>query len=247
MKRREIYSEIRTIAPCFIRIDGRAFRSVAEALGFEKPFDERFSNAMEMVSSLLLGVSGLSPEFAYTFSDEINLFFTKLPFYGRVEKLNSVAASFAASALTIALSLHEPVSFDARVVPVDSGTATEYLIWRQKEAWRNHNNAYCQWALAEEGHSASRVQELLHGMNTAAMHELMHSRGINLAETPGWQRRGLVVCRASEEVSGYNPKEDENVVTQRNRIVSDRCPPLFNSQEGREYLSSLISGPNQGN
>ncbi len=247
MKRREIYSELRTIAPCFVRLDGRAFRSVAEALGLEKPFDERFSSAMEMVSSLLLGKSGLSPEFAYTFSDEINLFFTRLPFFGRVEKLDSVAASFASSALTIELSLREPVSFDARVVPVDSETAIDYLIWRQKEAWRNHNNAYAQWALGQDGHSAKTVQEMLHGMNTAAMHELMHSKGINLAETPGWQRRGLVVCRASEEVSGYNPKEEEAVVTQRNRIVSDRTPPLFNSQEGRVYLSSLISGPKQGN
>ncbi len=247
MKRREIYSELRTTAPCFIRIDGRAFRSVTEALGLEKPFDERFSSAMEMVSSLLLGGSGLSPEFAYTFSDEINLFFTKLPFFGRVEKLDSVAASFASSALTIEFSLREPVSFDARVVPVDSGTAIEYLIWRQKEAWRNHNNAYCQWALGQDGHSAKEVQRMLQGMNTAAMHELMHSRGINLAETPGWQRRGLVVHRASEEVSGYNPKEDEAVVTQRIRIVSDRSPPLFNSEEGRVYLSSLISGANQGN
>jgi len=247
MKRREIYSEIRTIAPCFIRLDGRSFRSVAGVIGLEKPFDERFSTAMETVSSLLLRESGLSADFAYTFSDEINLFFTKLPFYGRVEKLDSVAASYTASALTQALTFPSPISFDARVVPVDGETAVEYLIWRQKEAWRNHNNAYCQWALGEDGHPASQVQELLHGMNTAAMHELMHSRGINLAETPGWQRRGLVVYRTSEEMPGYNPKEDEAVVTQRTRIVSDRNPPLFNSEEGRVYLSSLISGAKQGN
>ena len=247
MKRREIYSELRTIAPCFIRLDGRSFRSVAGVLDLDKPFDEGFSSAMEHVTSLLLRESGLSPEFAYTFSDEINLFFKKLPFYGRVEKLDSVAASYTSSALTMVLRVQAPLSFDARVVPVDGGSAVEYLVWRQKEAWRNHNNAYCQWALTQDGHSPATVQEMLQGINTAAMHEMMHSRGVNLAETPGWQRRGLVVYRAPEEHSGYNPESGAEVITERIRIVSDRNPPLFNTQEGREYLSRLISGLTKSN
>lgn len=247
MKRREIYSELRTIAPCFIRLDGRSFHFVADVLGLEKPFDEGFSLAMEHVTSLLLRESGLSPEFAYTFSDEINLFFIKLPFYGRVEKLDSVAASYTSSALTLALGVQAPLSFDARVVPVDVGSAIEYLIWRQKEAWRNHNNAYCQWALAQDGHPPAKVQEMLQGMNTAAMHEIMHSRGVNLAETPGWQRRGRVVYRSPHEHPGYNPESGEEVITERIRIVSDRNPPLFTTQEGRELLSRLISGLTKSN
>lgn len=88
---------------------------------------------------------------------------------------------------------------------------------------------------------------MLQGMNTAAMHEMMHSRGVNLSETPGWQRRGLVVYRALQEHPGYNPGSGEEVITERVRIVSDRNPPLFTTQDGRGYLSRLISGFTKSN
>lgn len=243
MKEREIFSSLRTTSPCFIRLDGRSFRTTALALSLKKPFDEDFSHAMEEVSRLLLGQSGLAPVFAYTFSDEISLYFRTIPFDGRVEKLDSVAASFAASALTIILSLEDPLSFDARIVPVDQDMATEYIIWRQKEAWRNHTNAYCQWALAEDGLSGREIQQKLNRMNTASMHDLMHARGINLAKTPAWQRRGVIVCRRVDTYAGYNPETGEDVVTDRTRIVCDRSPPVFNTADGREYLRLLLTGP----
>jgi len=240
MKDREIFSALRTTAPCFIRLDGRSFRTTARALSLERPFDRRLADAMESVTSLLLGRSGLSFQAAYTFSDEINLYLRTLPFEGRIEKLDSVAASYAASALTLELGLREPISFDARIIPVSHDIAGDYLIWRQKEAWRNHNNAYCQWALGEDGYSPTEVQEKLHKMNTPAMHEMMYSRGINLAETPAWQRRGVIVCRREEECQGYNPVTKEETMTTRSRIVPDRNPPIFHTEEGRKYLSSLL-------
>jgi tRNA(His) 5'-end guanylyltransferase len=240
MKDREIFSALRTTSPCFIRLDGRSFRTAASALSLKKPFDERFSYAMEQVSSLLLRESGLAPVCAYTFSDEISLFFDTLPFEARVEKLDSVAASFAASAFTVAFSLKVPVSFDARIIPIDQQTAGDYLIWRQKEAWRNHTNVYCQSALMREGYTASKAQEKLHGMNTAAMHDLMHERGVNLAMTPAWQRRGVVICRRNEVCTGFHPLKNEVVETTRTRIVADRNPPIFSTGEGREYLSLLL-------
>ncbi|MCP1662203.1 MAG: tRNA 5'-guanylyltransferase [Methanocalculus sp. MSAO_Arc1] len=241
MKEREIFSALRTTSPCFIRLDGRSFRSAATALSLKKPFDEDFSLAMEEVSRLLLAKSGLAPLFAYTFSDEISLYLVELPFEGRIEKLDSVAASFAASALTKALDLPDPISFDARVVPVDPASATGYLIWRQKEAWRNHTNAYCQWALLQDGYSASEAQTRLHGMNTASLHDMMHARGINLAKTPGWQRRGILICRRQKPHTGYNPLTGEEAETARIRIVADRNPPVFHTEEGRAYLSLLFN------
>ena len=116
MEDREIFSNLATIPPVFVRLDGRAFHGLTKKLGFARPFDDRFSAAMEEVSRLLVGESGLSPVFAYTFSDEISLYFRELPFSGRVEKIDSVAASYAASALTLVLGIREPVAFDARIV-----------------------------------------------------------------------------------------------------------------------------------
>ena len=40
----------------------------------------------------LVADSGLAPVFVHTFSDEISLYLTGLPFSGRVEKIDSVAA-----------------------------------------------------------------------------------------------------------------------------------------------------------
>ena len=77
MENREIFSAITAIPPVFVRLDGRAFHRLAENLALKKPFDDRFSDAMVQVCSALVADSGLCPEFAFTFSDEISLYFTQ--------------------------------------------------------------------------------------------------------------------------------------------------------------------------
>src|SRR5512141_1851537 len=149
MRDRELYAALAALPPLFVRLDGRAFHRLARALDLARPFDERFAGAMAAVARRLVAESGASPVFAYTFSDEISCFFSELPFGGRVEKLDSVLAAFAASALTIELDLDWPVAFDARVVFVDPASAFAYLAGRQAEAWRNHINAYAQTVLVD--------------------------------------------------------------------------------------------------
>ena len=34
---------------------------------------------------------------------------------------------------------------------------------------------------------------------------MMHQRGFNLAKTPAWQRRGVLVCKTETEKEGFNP------------------------------------------
>jgi tRNA(His) 5'-end guanylyltransferase len=127
MENRELFAAITTVPPALVRLDGRAFHRLAKILGLKRPFDPRLSDAMASVCKSLVAESGLSPSFAYTFSDEISLYLQKLPFSGRVEKIDSVAASFAASALTLVLGVDEPVSFDARVIPATPEYAVGYL------------------------------------------------------------------------------------------------------------------------
>jgi tRNA(His) 5'-end guanylyltransferase len=242
MENREIFSTITTVPPVFVRLDGRAFHHIAGKLALAKPFDDRFSRAMTDTCTALVATSGLSPVFAYTFSDEISLYLDRLPFSGRVEKIDSVAASFTASALTIALGIHEPLAFDARIVQATPASAVEYVTARQDEAWRNHMNAYCQQALIADGMSAKKAAEQLRGMPAKDLHEMMHKRGINLAKTPAWQRRGVLVCRRVTEKEGYNPKTKKSVVATRSAVVVDRDLPLFTTPEGKEFLEKLISG-----
>ena len=242
MENREIFSTITAIPPVFVRLDGRAFHRLAENLDLKKPFDDRFSDAMVQVCVALIADSGLCPELAFTFSDEISLYFTKLPFSGRVEKIDSVAASFAASALTNALGGTILLSFDARVIPATPEYAMEYLANRQNEAWRNHINGYCQQALIEEGISAKKAAARLKGIPARELHEMMHVRGVNLAMTLAWQRRGILVYKKITEKEGFNPITQEHVLAERSAVTVERDLPLFTSPEGQSFLKKLLCG-----
>jgi len=243
MEEREIFGNLSIVPPIFVRLDGRAFHRLAKRLGLSRPFDEGFSRAMGRVSSELLSESGLSPLFAFTFSDEISLYFPDLPFRGRVEKIDSVLASFAASSLTLALPADQPLAFDARVIVASPGYAVEYLCGRQQEAWRNHLNAYCQEALTKEGIPPGEVAGRLSGMRSEELHEFMFTRGVNLAKTPAWQRRGILVYRREEEKSGYDPCAGEPVETVRRVVTIERDLPVFSSPEGRAFLEGILGSP----
>jgi tRNA(His) 5'-end guanylyltransferase len=198
---------------------------------------------MVQVCQLLVADSGLCPDFAFTFSDEISLYFTQLPFNGRVEKIDSVSASFAASSLTLILGTTTALSFDARVIPATREFALEYLTNRQNEAWRNHINGYCQQALIEEGMSAKKAAARLKGLPAKDLHDMMHKRGFNLATTPAWQRRGVLVYKKLTEKEGFNPITQQTVIAERSAVTVDRDLPLFTSPEGREFLGKLVACP----
>ena len=238
-KDREIFSNLTIFPPVFVRLDGRAFHRLSRTLELKKPFDPAFHAAMRSACRYLLTESGLTPTFAYTFSDEISLYFSTLPFSGRVEKLDSVTAAVAASALTIELGCLEPLAFDARTIPASGEFALEYLTWRQNEAWRNHINAYCQTALVEEGMSSREAAARLRGMQSDAMHEMMFERGVNLAATPVWQRRGTLLYREECIKEGYNPLTGETVEAKRTCIREPEETPLFSTAEGAALVRSL--------
>ena len=239
IKDREIFSNLTIFPPVFVRLDGRAFHRLARALDLKKPFDPVFSASMRAVCRYLLSESSLSPVFAYTFSDEISLYFRTLPFSGRVEKLDSVTAAIAASALTIELGCAEPLAFDARTIPATPEFAVEYLTSRQNEAWRNHINAYCQSALVDEGMSPREAATALRGLQSDAMHDMMFKRGVNLASTPAWQRRGTLLYREECIKEGYNPLTGETVEAMRTCIREPEETPLFSTVEGAALIRSL--------
>jgi tRNA(His) 5'-end guanylyltransferase len=236
---KEIYAEIKAHPPLIVRADGRDFKGLLT--NFEKPYDERFAAGMVKATEIFFERSGFDPKLAYTFSDEINLFFTHVPFKGRIEKLDSVIAGFLASALTIALDFKEALAFDARVIPVCRGEEVwDYLVQRQAEAWRNHLNAYGYYELRAAGLSEEEAEEQLKGMKAMEVHELLFRRGINLNETPKWQRRGILIAKERYEKEGYNPRTAKRVTATRYRVVQLWDLPLFGSEEGRTLIENLI-------
>ena len=242
-KEREIYAGIRANAPLIVRADGRNFKRVLLEHKFQKPYDERFVKGIVDSTELFFAKSGFDPLLAYIFSDEISLYFRFVPFRGRIEKLDSIIASFLASALTIALDFKDPIAFDARVIPVcGDEEVVAYLAQRQAEAWRNHINAYGYYGLIESGLSAKEAEKRLRGMKAEDVHEMLFRMGINLNDKPSWERRGIMVVRHGYEKEGYDPRAERGgtVTVTRYRIAQLWDLPLFNTEEGANLLMRYL-------
>ena len=200
MKDHEIYSDIKVplSSPILVRLDGRRFHTLTKVLNLERPYDESFSKIMAETSKIFF--KEFSPIFIYTFSDEFNILFENIPFSGRIEKLNSVFSSFISSTLTLKLDksfkdkLKKPISFDSRLISLPKDKIASYFKWRQDEAWRNHINAYGYWSLREDLSKDDAVEKLK-GLKSKDIHEMLFKKGINLNNSPTWQKRGIAIYR----------------------------------------------------
>lgn len=240
MKRREIYSDLYCVPPVIVRIDGRNFKHVLSRMGFEKPYDLKFASAMADAVELFFRHSGLSPVFAYTFSDEISFYFDNVAFDGRIEKLDSLIPSYISSALTMLLEPEEPLSFDSRIIPVHGQHIGEYMVWRQAEAWRNCINSHAYYALLSEGMEEKEAAGHLRNKRSEQIHELLFRRGTNVAVVPAWQRRGIMVLRERYEIEGFNPCLEERALSTRSRVKQEWELPLFKSLEGAAFIADML-------
>ena len=235
-KSREIFSRlcVPVDMPVIVRVDGWRFRKLAEELGLERPYDERLLTSLIDASKGLME-RNLPIALAYLFSDEISfLLAPPLPWNGRVEKIVSIISSFISARTSLLLG--HAASFDGRIVFLrDEDELVSYLSWRQDEAWRNALNSYALLALEKEGFSREEAAKKLHGRKSEYLHELIFRKlGINIANVPAWQRRGVLVRKAVKvKNTEYGPVE-------RSEIVVDRELPLFSSPEGLDYLRGIL-------
>ncbi|NMB86622.1 MAG: tRNAHis guanylyltransferase [Methanosaeta sp. PtaB.Bin018] len=216
----EIYSGLRARVPLIVRADGRGFKKILE--NCKKPHDPAVASSFAEAAACFFKSSGLSPALAFTFSDEISLLFTVAPFSGRVEKIDSTIAGFLSAALS--LNLGQLVCMDCRTIPICEAEICVYLAERQDEAWRNHVFSYGFYTLVEEGLTHAEAMNQLRGMREQDIHELVYQKGVNLAKTPAWERRGVMVYRKGSQVT------------------SDWDLPQFRSEEGRRLLANIIWG-----
>ncbi|MEM3565785.1 MAG: tRNA(His) guanylyltransferase Thg1 family protein [Candidatus Bathyarchaeia archaeon] len=225
--------------PFFVRLDGWKFRALADAISAEKPFDERFARCL-VNSGKALFEKGFSPTLVYVVSDELNILFDgKAPFNGRIEKIDSVIPSLVSAAFSIELkecfNKRVIAAFDSRIIitPNDKKTL-EYLIWRQTNAWRNHNNAYAHWLFRKMGYKPQEIAKKLKGMKTEELHETLFKHGINLAKTPQWQRKGILLYKKPYQ------KRTANKSVTRWRITENWNLPLFSSGEGTKLIRQIL-------
>ncbi len=250
MKNCEIFSDLKV--PCgskiIIRADGRNFSSLSNDLELERPYDEHFANLM--IDVCVDFFMEFNPLFVFTFSDEINILLSEIPFNGRVEKLDSVFASFIAGSFTKNLTKYlknfnefvpinlKPVSFDSRIIPLSGNGLVDYFKYRQNGAWRNCLNGYSYWKLREE-YGKSRAVEILNKKKSSELNEILFDKGININEVPSWQRRGIGIYKKKVSINGYNPLNKEYVVSNRLKIYKDWDLPLFNEEFFKNTLIKL--------
>jgi len=238
----EIYSSIEVPeTPLFVRLDGWAFHGLTRNLKLEKPFDKFFAECMVKTASEFF--LPFNPSLAYVFSDEISLLFLKNTTFKRVEKIDSVFAGFAASIFLSQLNKKyavERLSFDCRCIPVPKRSINKYLIWRQAEAFRNHNNSYAQYALMKEGLNSAAASKRLKGLKSDPIRKLLLSKNIDPYKTPVWQRRGILLHKEIYMKKGYNPVKKRHLTVKRQSVKSDWNTPLFNSKEGKNFLNKLL-------
>ncbi|MDI6690764.1 MAG: tRNA(His) guanylyltransferase Thg1 family protein [Candidatus Bathyarchaeota archaeon] len=219
----------------FLRLDGWKFKKLSETIKAEKPFDKEFTKCL-VSSGKTLFEEGFNPALIYVVSDELNiLFLNAAPFRRRIEKVNSVLASLISSAFTLCLKKEKIAAFDSRIVTVSSDEKIiEYLAWRQMNAWRNHNNAYAYWILRKIGYAPSEISKRLRGLKTEELHQLMFEHGVNLARTPQWQRRGILLYKQ------LFTRKSHNQVVKRWRINEKWDLPLFTSKDGIKLIKGIL-------
>jgi len=236
----EVFSKLQIPpeTPFFIRLNGRRFQAVSEKLKTEKPFDKKFAMCL-VKSGKAIFQEGFNPVLVYVASDEINALFSHTaPFSSRVEKVNSVLAGTVSSTFALnALKLFgKPltVAFDSRIIIAWKEKIIKYLTWRQLDTWRNHNNVYAYWLLRKRGHKPKGAAQILKGLKTEELHQLLFQHGVNLAKTPAWQRRGVLIYRRPHR------KQRKTYTVTRWPIIENWKLPLFSSTEGKALIQQVM-------
>lgn len=224
--------------PVIIRLDGKAFHTFTR--GFEKPFDDILTEAMQQTMlTLCKEIQGCV--LGYTQSDEISLVLTDYKnletaawFDYDIQKVCSVSASMATLAfdrcfLDVILSKNISLKdihvdavvkgalFDSRCFNIPKEEVTNCILWRQQDAIRNSINAVAQ---------ANFPHKELQGLNVDQVQDkLFKERNINWDDLPTHLKRGS--CCIKREVDGMST------------WVIDNDIPVFTG-ENRNYIEKLI-------
>lgn len=241
MKEYEIYTDLKVPkgSKIILRLDGRNFHSLSKKFNLNKLYDDKFIESMVNTSKDIF--KEFSPFFIYTFSDEMNILLSEIPFSRRIEKLNSVFPSLAASSLMkhmnnlFKINIDEIISFDSRIIPLSNDEdIVKYFKWRQDESWRNCINSYGYWTLRKD-FSAKIATNKLKNLKSSDIHQILFEKGINLNNLPSYQKRGIGLYKEKRENISLNPKTNKEELSYRNSLVIDHNLPIFDNDFFKKY------------
>jgi tRNA(His) 5'-end guanylyltransferase len=95
---------------------------------------------------------------------------------------------------TVAFNTYESrhpslATFDARAFVLPNDEVANYFVWRQKDAERNSLSMLAQ---------AHFSQKQLQGKNRAAMHEMLHEKGVNWNDVKTVHKRGAAARKSRD-------------------------------------------------
>ena len=170
--------------PCVIRLDGKTFHTFTKA--FNRPFDERLSDAMNYAAEQLAEqVQGF--KLAYLQSDECSILLTDYDqldteawFDYNKSKMETISASVFTAFFNARLKEltvgkikmlgHELAFFDARAFSIPREDIANYFLWRAKDWERNSLSMYCRSFFSAKQ---------LHGKDRQAQHDMLYAQGKN--------------------------------------------------------------------
>ena len=241
LKEREIFSKIRySNSFLVVRCDGRNFKKLSKILDLV-PFDERFRRAFLGTVINFMKTSGFDTRLAFFASDEISYFIANIPYMGRIEKIDSIIASYTSSIFS--LKIYETfkkaisVAFDSRIVDLRNlEDVTSYLIWRQNDAFRNFLNKMAQVIFLEKGYSPRSVCKILEGLKANELINIINKNKGDIKTFPNWQKYGDLVYLKPFQKKAIDKILGKEVTVKRHRITIES----FNFLENIDKLNNII-------
>lgn len=222
------------------RIDGRNFTRLTKETGkFDAPFDVKFRDLMVETTKHLMNC-GFKVIYGYTESDEISLLFDLgIDVFGRkIRKYNSILAGEASAKFSLLFG--NIAVFDCRICQLPNEKAViDYFRWRNEDAHRNALNAHCYWMLRKNGMDKNEATKNIENKSVPEKNELLFANGINFNDVPNWQKRGIGLYWKREEKTGYNPKDNIEVKTERNSLTIDYDLPMRDDYSN--FIGKLLS------
>lgn len=208
------------------RLDGRGFTKLTkEQLTLERPFDERFRDAMIDAVKQAMNC-GFRIVYGFTQSDEISLLFHLADdsFGRKTRKLISILSGEVSARFTQAMGCLGV--FDCRIIPLPAPElVVDYFRWRSEDAYRNALSAWCYWKLRDAGATVKEATDALKGRTTGEKNELLFQRGINFNALPAWQKRGIgFYYQCYDQISTNRLTNEPNIVTRTKLIVDLNLP-----------------------
>ncbi|MBL1222930.1 hypothetical protein JET18_18900 [Chryseobacterium sp. L7] len=241
MRKNEILSEQYILPGNFIivRLDGKGFTKLTkEKLNLEKPFDERFHQAMTATTQHLFTV-GFRVLYGYTQSDEISLLIHRdeNTFSRKIRKFNSVLAGEASAFFS--LQFQQLCVFDCRTIAIPNhDMILDYFCWRQEDSHRNSLSAYCYWTMIKNNFTAKQATAKIEKMSQSDKNELLFQFGINYNNLPLWQKRGVGIYSKVVTKEGFNPLTQMTSQCLRNELYHEKDLPI--REDYRLFLKDIL-------